>query len=74
MADLMQPGDVFARHIGADGRRQFIRIGWPLIDRPDSVYVQDCDGAGFLLNGKGRWLLKSSVASRYRLHYRPEAR
>lgn len=65
-------GDVLVSHTG--GRNRYVRLCDYTGDDPLAHWVQDCDGAGFLLNGTVRPLRTQTLNSRYRLHHRPENR
>jgi hypothetical protein len=64
-------GDVMATYTG--GHNRYVRVGGPHPTEP-RIWVQDCDGAGFLIGNAGRYLKAETLATRYRVHYRPTER
>lgn len=64
-------GDVLTTHTG--GRNRYVRVGGPHPTEP-SIWVQNCDGAGSLIGSTGRYLKATTLATQYRVHYRPTER
>lgn len=70
--ETLHRGDIWVTYTG--GKTRYVRIGDPRWDTdPTRTYVQDVDGAGFLLGNNGRYLRTNTLHTRYRLHYRQDS-
>lgn len=61
-------GDVL-KHIRLNGSTDYIRVGGPNPDGTPSVYAHACTEDGRLIGTKGRYLLATTLATRWQIHH-----